>query len=170
MFGSRKKLEQLPIESSDVKCKRYFDKLKLGPRKLFPLTSNKAKHTIDYLADHNKENEHTNAHSTTPSTTINLPKQNINDVLLEIPIATEANSELSFLTDEDVTTFLDNSKYVQFSNLDTPSDEPSGEPYDNVSDILCLTYDSLYSSPSNEIIVSNIIPTNCNGRINQTIY
>ena len=52
----------------------------------------------------------------------------------------------------------------------TPSDKPSDELYDNVSDILRSTYDILYNSSSNEIAVSYIIPANCYGRINQTIY
>ena len=93
-----------------MKCKQYIDTLKTVTRKLFPSASDKAKHTVYHLADHNEENEHTNTHST--SATVNLPKQHFNDVLLEIPIATEFNTELPFLTDDDVTTFLDNCKHV----------------------------------------------------------
>ena len=50
------------------------------------------------------------------------------------------------------------------------SDEQSDKPYDNVTDILCSANDILYSSPSNEIVVRNIIPTYFNDRIIQTIY
>ena len=143
--------------------------------KLFPSASDEAKHTVDHLADHNKENNHTNAYITTPSTTVNLPKQPINDVLLKISIATEANAELPFLTDEDVTTLLSNCKHVTFLSHGNilailQNKTPSDEPYDNVSDIFRSTNDILYSSPYNEIVVSNIIPKNCNGKINQTIY
>ena len=117
LLGSRKKLAQLPKELSDVKFKRYIDKLKLATRKLFPSAFSKAKHNVDHFADHTKENDHTNAYSTTPSTTVKLPKLHINDVLLEISIATELNAELPFLTYEGVTTFLDNCKNVQFKSL-----------------------------------------------------
>ena len=147
----------------------------MATHQLFPPATDKAKQTVNHPVTYNKENEHTNAFSITTSTTNNFPKQNISDVLLGISNSTEANAELPFLTDEDITTFLDNCKNVQCSNVDnivamlqekTLSDETSNQPYDNVSNILRSTNDILYSSLSNEIAVSNTEPTNCNGRTN----
>ena len=84
------------------------------------------------LAGHNKENEHNKCLQYYTIKTVNLPKQHNNDVLLDIPNVTEVNAELPFLTEEEVTDFLDNCKNARFLNLDnnvamwqdkTPSDK-----------------------------------------------